>query len=225
MEISGPLGQRARGSVLLEKKEIAFAKPEASFVGSFFALNQLPKDSLPQVAVAGRSNVGKSSLLNHVLGHKKLARVSSTPGRTRSLNFFRIDNRFYVVDLPGYGYAKVSKSMRAEWGQLIEEYLTSADHLIGLILLLDCRRELTEQDGELIRWLSDRQLPVMVAITKADKLSKDKLNQKVRQFETELGIAVIPFSILSGIGRRTLLASLRQLVDEHMQQKKAQPNG
>ena len=188
-------------------------------------MNQLPKDRLPQIAVAGRSNVGKSSLLNHVLSHKKLARVSSTPGRTRSLNFFRIDNRFYVVDLPGYGYAKVSKSMRAEWGQLIEEYLTSAKQLIGLILLLDCRREPTEQDGDLIRWLSERQLPVMVAITKADKLSKDKLNRKVRQFEADLGVAVIPFSIVSGIGRKTLLASLRQLVDEHMQQIKAQPNG
>ena len=210
---------------MLEKLIIAFVRPEATFVGSFFALNQLPKDRSPQVAVAGRSNVGKSSLLNHMLGYKKLARVSSTPGRTRSLNFFRVDNRFYIVDLPGYGYAKVSKSMRAEWGQLIEEYLTSADQLIGLILLLDCRREPTEQDWELIGWLSERQLPIMVAITKADKLNKDKLNRKVHQFETELGVAVIPFSIVSGIGRRALLASMRQLVDEHMQQKKAKPNG
>ena len=188
-------------------------------------MNQLPKDRLPQIAVAGRSNVGKSSLLNHMLGYRKLARVSSTPGRTRSLNYFRIDSRYYVVDLPGYGYAKVSKSMRAEWGKLIEEYLTSCDDLIGLILLLDCRRDPTDQDWELINWLSERQLPVMVVITKSDKLSKDKLNRKVRQLETELGGAVIPFSIVSGGGRKVLMASLRQLVDEHMQQKKAQPNG
>ena len=225
MEIAGPVGQPARGSDLLEKQKIAFVKPEAAFVGSFFAMNQLPKDRLPQIAVAGRSNVGKSSLLNQTLGHKPLARVSSTPGRTRSLNFFKIDNRYYVVDLPGYGYAKVSKSMRADWGELIEEYLTSAENLIGLILLLDCRREPTEQDWELIGWLSERQLPVMVAITKADKLNKDNLNRKVRQFETELGVAVVPFSIVSGIGRRALMAALRELVDEHMQQKKAKPNG
>jgi GTP-binding protein len=210
---------------LLETQEIAFARPEASFVGSFFAMDQLPKDRLPQIAVAGRSNVGKSSLLNHMLGHRKLARVSSTPGRTRSLNFFQVEKRFYVVDLPGYGYAKVSKSMRIEWGQLIEEYLTSCDNLIGLILLLDCRREPTAQDWELIGWLAERQLPVMVAITKSDKLNKDKLNRKVRELEEKLGGAVIPFSIVSGGGRKVLLSSLRELVDEHMQQKKAHPNG
>ncbi len=188
-------------------------------------MNQLPKDRLPQIAVAGRSNVGKSSLLNHMLGYRKLARVSSTPGRTRSLNYFRVDKRYYVVDLPGYGYAKVSKSMSAEWGKLIEEYLTSVEDLIGLILLLDCRRELTDQDRELLEWLSERQLPVMVAITKSDKLNKDKLNRKVRQFEEELGVGVIPFSIVAGGGRKVLQASLRQLVDEHLQQKKAEPNG
>lgn len=211
--------------VLLERKKIVVTKPEASFVGSFFALDQLPRDRLPQVAVAGRSNVGKSSLLNQILSQRKLARVSSTPGRTRSLNFFKIDNRYYIVDLPGYGYAKVSKSMRDEWGKLIEDYLTSADSLIGLVLLLDCRRELTQQDWELIGWLSERQLPVMVAITKADKLNKDKLNRKVRQFEAELGVAVIPFSIISALGKKALLASIRRLVDEHLQQAKAKPNG
>lgn len=211
--------------VLLERKKIVVTKPEASFVGSFFALDQLPRDRLPQVAVAGRSNVGKSSLLNQILSQRKLARVSSTPGRTRSLNFFKIDNRYYIVDLPGYGYAKVSKSMRDEWGKLIEDYLTSEDSLIGLVLLLDCRRELTRQDWELIGWLSERQLPVMVAITKADKLNKDKLNRKVRQFEAELGVAVIPFSIISALGKKALLASIRRLVDEHLQQAKAKPNG
>ena len=211
--------------VLLEIKKIVVTKPEASFVGSFFALDQLPRDRLPHVAVAGRSNVGKSSLLNQILSQRKLARVSSTPGRTRSLNFFKIDNRYYIVDLPGYGYAKVSKSMRDEGGKLIEDYLTSEDSLIGLVLLLDCRRELTQQDWELIGWLSERQLPVMVAITKADKLNKDKLNRKVRQFEAELGVAVIPFSIISALGKKALLASIRRLVDEHLQQAKAKPNG
>ncbi len=210
---------------LLEKEKIVFRNPEASFVGSFFAPDQLPGDRLPQVAVAGRSNVGKSSLLNRLLDQRKLARVSSTPGRTRSLNFFRIDNRFYLVDLPGYGYAKVSKSMRAQWDKLIEEYLTSADRLIGLVLLLDCRREPTEQDWVIIEWLSRRQLPVVIAVTKVDKLSKDKLGRKIRQLEQDLGVAAIPFSTVTGTGRKMLLTSIRDLVDEHLKQVKARSNG
>lgn len=204
----------------VEKQEIAFVRPEASFVGSFFALNQLPRDRLPQIAVAGRSNVGKSSLLNQILGRRKLARVSNTPGRTRSLNFFKVDNRFYLVDLPGYGYAKVSKSMRAEWGKLIEDYLTSSDSLIGLVLLLDCRREPTEKDYELMEWLAERELPSLVAVTKGDKLSKSKLSEKVGQLEDELGVAAIATSTMTGIGKASLLASIRHLVDEHLQQTK-----
>jgi GTP-binding protein len=210
---------------LVEIQEIVFKRPEASFVGSFFALEQLPRDGLPQVAVAGRSNVGKSSLLNQIVGQRKLAKVSSTPGRTRSLNFFRLDNRFYLVDLPGYGYAKVSKTLREQWGRLIEQYLTSADRLIGLVLLLDCRREPTEQDRDLITWLSERQLPVMVAVTKADKLSKDKLMRKVDQVEQELGAAAMAFSTVTGIGRNALLASIRRLVDEHLQQTRIKIDG
>lgn len=212
-------------SGLLENHKIAFVKPEASFVGSFFALNQLPKDRLPQIAVAGRSNVGKSSLLNQIVGQRKLAKVSGTPGRTRSLNFFKVDNRFYLVDLPGYGYAKVSKSMRTEWGKLIEDYLTTAENLIGLVLLLDCRRDPTEKDGELIEWLSGRQIPVLLAITKADKLSKNKLSQKVVELENELGVAAIATSTLTGIGKKSLLASIRQLVVEHGQQTRTKLNG
>jgi GTP-binding protein len=210
---------------LLEKQEIVFKRPEASFVGSFFALDQLPRDGLPQVAVAGRSNVGKSSLLNQIVGQRKLAKVSSTPGRTRSLNFFRLDNRFYLVDLPGYGYAKVSKALREQWGRLIEQYLTSSDRLIGLVLLLDCRREPTEQDRDLIGWLAERQLPVMVAVTKTDKLSKDKLVRKMNQVEQELGAAAIAFSTVTGVGRNALLASIRHLVDERLQQMRIKGDG
>lgn len=194
-------------------------------MGSFFALNQLPRDRLPQIAVAGRSNVGKSSLLNRIVGRKKLAKVSRTPGRTRSLNFFRIDNRYYVVDLPGYGYAKVSKSMRDEWGQLIEDYLNKGSELIGLVLLLDCRRDVTEADWRLIEWLSERKLPVVVAVTKADKLTRDKLNRRVKTIETELGVAAIPFSVVTGIGKSELWRALNDLVSEHILQTKAKTNG
>lgn len=194
---------------------IVARNPDAEFVGSFFALDQLPRDRLPQIAVAGRSNVGKSSLLNRIVGRKKLAKVSRTPGRTRSLNFFRIDSSYYLVDLPGYGYAKVSKSMRDEWGQLIEDYLNEGKDLIGLLLLLDCRRDVTEADWRLIEWLSERKLPVLVAVTKADKLNRDKLNRRVQIIENELGVSAIPFSVVTGVGKNELWRALNDLVSDH----------
>ncbi len=150
----------------------------AEFATSVFRMDQLPRDGSPQVAVAGRSNVGKSSLLNKLWNRKGLAKVSGTPGKTRSLNFFRIDDTFYFVDLPGYGYAKVAKSVKATWGSLIEQYLTTGQELAGLLLLLDSRRDPTDEDRQLINWLVDRRLPVLAVITKADKVGRDQLNKK-----------------------------------------------
>ncbi len=164
--------------------------------------------------------MGKSSLLNNAVGVRKLAKVSKTPGRTRSLNFFKIDDRYYLVDLPGYGYAKVSKSMRAEWGRMIEDYLVNGERLIGLVLLLDSRRDPTPEDWELIQWLAGRQLPVLVVLTKADKLNKDKLNRKVQLVESELGVAVIPFSVVTPIGKHELMSAIQELVSEHTEQNK-----
>ncbi len=170
--------------------------------------------------MAGRSNVGKSSLLNQIVGQRKLAKVSSTPGRTRSLNYFKIDDRFYLVDLPGYGYAKVSKVLREQWGQLIEDYLTQCEDLIGMVLLLDVRRDPTAQDMELIAWLSERQLPVLIAVTKADKLTRDAQRKKVQQTEDELGASALAFSAVTGAGKNELMAAVRQLVNDHNLQKK-----
>jgi len=195
---------------------------EAGFIGSFYTMDQLPKDRRAQIAIAGRSNVGKSSLLNRLLGKKKkLAKVSSTPGKTQSLNFYLINEQFYLVDLPGYGYAKASKSARARWRELIEDYLTSEKRLIGLLLLLDCRRDITEEDQQLVAWLTERQLPVLVAITKSDKLSKDKVNRKVRQVESELEIGAIPSSTLSGLGKNELMNAIHELVKRHTTTQKA----
>jgi GTP-binding protein len=186
-----------------------------TFIGSFYSLDQLPKDRRPQIAFAGRSNVGKSSLLNKLVGRRKMAKVSSTPGKTRSLNFFRLNERFYFVDLPGYGYARVSKKEKEAWRQLLEEYLESSRHLIGLVLLIDCRRDPTEHDLQLVDWLGSRGLPVIVALTKADKVGRDHLKRKVRSIESQMGLAVVPFSAVAGTGKNELLRAVWQLVDEH----------
>ena len=183
------------------------------FVDSCHSLSQLPKDKKAHIAIAGRSNVGKSSLLNKFAGLKKLAKVSSTPGKTRALNFFDINNKFYLVDLPGYGYAKVSRSISKSWGILIEEYLLDCEKLIGLILLLDCRRDPSKEDLELLDWLSTRQLPVMTVMTKSDKLSKSRIIKKQLELEKEYGLVTIPFSVVSGVGIKELTDSIFNLAN------------
>jgi len=188
-----------------------------SFIGSFFELKQLPKDRLPQIAFAGRSNVGKSSLLNRVVGQKKMAKVSGTPGKTRSLNFFLVNENFYLVDLPGYGYAKVSKVMRNEWGRLIEDYLGKSEELVGLVLLLDCRRDPTEQDMQLLGWLRERNIPALISVTKTDKLTRDKTNRKVAEIEKKLGVSTIPFSSVTGTGKKELIGAIQSLIYEYYQ--------
>jgi GTP-binding protein len=195
--------------------QAAFARiTDCRFERSVYTVSQLPSDSLPQVAFAGRSNVGKSSLLNKLVGRKHLAKTSSTPGKTRSINFYLVNNRFYLVDLPGYGYAKAPASMRKEWGRLIEEYFERSGNLKGLVLLIDCRRDPTEDDLQLLSWLSARRLPAVVVLTKADKLSRHKLNSKVKTVEHSLDLSVIPFSVVSGEGKNELLKAIAHLLGE-----------
>ncbi|MBK7142166.1 MAG: YihA family ribosome biogenesis GTP-binding protein [bacterium] len=175
-------------------------------------MSQLPKDSRPQVALAGRSNVGKSTLLNRLVGHRNLAKVSSTPGKTRSLNFFSVSDRFYLVDLPGYGYAKVSKSLKDEWGKLIETYLRTSPNLTGLVILLDVRRDVTDDDLQMLEWLAKRSLPVLAVVTKTDKVSRNLCNKKVADVERQLEIPAIPFSSITGIGKDELIGSILDLI-------------
>ena len=197
-----------------ETRVIGTEQFNASFVGSFPSLKFIPRDRRPEVAIAGRSNVGKSSLLNKLVGQKKLAKVSQTPGKTRALNYFMIDDRFYLVDLPGYGYAKVSKKIKEAWGELIETYLTQCETLIGHILLLDARRDPTIEDQQLLQWLEARQLPTMLVLTKADKLTRNQLNQKLAKTERELGLPAIASSIKTGQGKRELARAVMELVNE-----------
>ncbi len=183
-------------------------------MGSFYKYDQLPRDRRPQIAFAGRSNVGKSSLLNKLTGHKKLAKVSNTPGKTRALNFFLANDKFYFVDLPGYGYARVSKTERAGWARLLEEYLERSEDLKGLVILMDSRREATEHDLQLFEWLARRELPGIVVVTKADKLNRDKINQKVRQVEADFGLTAIPFSTITGVGKNELQSAVMELLGQ-----------
>ncbi|MBD3403856.1 YihA family ribosome biogenesis GTP-binding protein [candidate division GN15 bacterium] len=186
----------------------------AEYVGSYYELARIPKDPRPQVALAGRSNVGKSSLLNKLVGQKGLAKVSGTPGKTRSLNFFLVNENFYLVDLPGYGYARVPKAVKESWGELVEQYLTGASRLIGLVLLLDSRRDPTPEDAQMLEWLAARELPALIVLTKADKLKRSQINQKVQQVERDLQLSAIPTSVKSGMGKNDLVRAIVDLVEE-----------
>src|SRR5436190_14778359 len=175
-----------------------------------------PDSSLPEVAFAGRSNVGKSSLLNCLVRRKSFARVSRTPGRTREINFFRVNNGFVLVDLPGYGYARVSKQQKSEWKPLMESYLRRTTQLRGIVLLLDIRREPSEDDRAMLDFLAEMEVPTIVALTKIDKLGKSAARERVAELAETLRLSneqVIRFSAHSGEGRVELLEAITYLVD------------
>jgi GTP-binding protein len=183
-----------------------------------------PDSSLPEIAFAGRSNVGKSSLLNSLVRRKSFARVSRTPGRTREINFFRINNEFVLVDLPGYGYAKISKERKLEWRPMIESYLRRTTQLRGIVLLLDIRRDPSEDDRAMLDYLAELEVPTIVALTKTDKLSRVAAAARAHQVSIALQLEsdqVIPFSAHSGEGRVDLLEAIVQLVTAGPEEEKA----
>src|SRR5687768_6622934 len=175
-----------------------------------------PESNLPEIAFAGRSNVGKSSLLNTLVRRKSFARVSRTPGRTREINFFRVNNTFVLVDLPGYGYARISKEKKAEWRPMIESYLRRTTQLRGIVLLLDIRREPSEDDRAMLDFLAEVEVPTIVALTKTDKLSKAAARESAVEIARSLALEaeqVIPFSAHTGEGRVELLEAITSLVE------------
>ncbi len=174
-----------------------------------------PESTLPEIAFAGRSNVGKSSLLNALVRRKSFARVSKTPGRTREINFFRINNQFLFVDLPGYGYARISKEKKAEWRPLIESYLGRTAQLRGLVLLLDIRRDPSDDDRSMLDFLAQLEIPTIIALTKSDKITRAAVQARVNEISRALSVEaeqIIPFSVMSGSGRVELLEAIMQLV-------------
>jgi GTP-binding protein len=174
-----------------------------------------PETTLPEVAFAGRSNVGKSSLINTLLRRSKAARVSNTPGRTREINFFKINEQFILVDLPGYGYARISKDRKAEWQPMIEGYLSSSPNLRGIVQLLDVRHDPTKDDLQMFDFLATVGVPTMVVMTKTDKLTKSQAAARITAISASLGLEddqVIPFSSETGFGRDDLAESLLALI-------------
>ena len=187
----------------------------AKFFCSAVTPGQYPPDDLPEVAFAGRSNVGKSSLINEILNRKKLVRTSKTPGRTQLLNFFEINELWRFVDLPGYGYAKVPAEVQKRWRPMVESYLTTRVNLRGMVWLLDIRREVSKEDLHLWDWLQAMQVPVIIVVTKADKLSKNKRNKQAASIAKSLGRTaqeLIQFSATSGEGKDEIWQALRQLL-------------
>lgn len=170
-------------------------KVKARFITSAAESKQFPPENLPEIAVVGRSNVGKSSLINVLTGQDGLARTSRTPGRTRLVNWFEIDGKFHLVDLPGYGYAEVSRAMRESWRPLIENYLSERKTLAGVLLLIDVRRGVQDEELDFVPWLEARGTPIVVALTKADKLAKNKRMLEVTKARKALGLKRDPFAV------------------------------
>lgn len=176
-----------------------------------------PEAGLPEIAFAGRSNVGKSSLLNRLVHRKKFARVSNTPGRTREINFFKVNDRFILVDLPGYGYARISKERRAEWKPLIESYLRSSRDLRGIVQLLDVRHEPTADDRRMLDFLGELGIPAVVVLTKIDKLTPAQRASRIAELASELSLdddQLIPFSAVTGDGRNDLAEAVEALLNQ-----------
>lgn len=176
-----------------------------------------PEHQLPEVAFSGRSNVGKSSLINALVRRKAFARVSKTPGRTREINFFEVNKQFVIADLPGYGYAKISKERQEAWRPLIEGFLRGSSKLAGIVQLLDIRRELTDEDRQMFELLGETEVPTLIVVTKADKLSKAAAKAAVAGLAKALRVdeeQILPFSAVTGEGRDDLAEAVVALVAE-----------
>ncbi|KAA3598706.1 MAG: YihA family ribosome biogenesis GTP-binding protein [Calditrichaeota bacterium] len=163
----------------------------SKFIKSVYSKKEFIEDPLPQIAFSGRSNVGKSSLINSIVGMKELAKISSKPGKTRCINYFNIDEKFYLVDLPGYGYARVSGKMQNTWGKLITDYYTESKNLKFVIQLIDSRLTPQKSDVEMFNWLLDNEISVLPVFTKVDKLNQSLRTKNFKIFKKTFGLEEI----------------------------------
>ncbi|MDN5832099.1 MAG: ribosome biogenesis GTP-binding protein YihA/YsxC [Lactococcus lactis] len=188
----------------------------AEIVISAVSKKQYPKSALAEVALAGRSNVGKSSFINTLIDRKKLARTSSKPGRTQTINFYLIENKFHFVDLPGYGYAKVSKQERAKWGEMIDEYFANRKQLQAVVSLIDMRHDPSEGDVQMYDFLKYYNFPVIVVATKADKVAKNKREQQISRIKEILDFDendyFVVFSTVSKEGKEEAWKAIEEFI-------------
>lgn len=184
----------------------------AEFLTSAVNAQGYPAHGLKEIALVGRSNVGKSSLINTLVGRKKFARTSNQPGRTQTLNFYRVDT-LCLVDLPGYGFAKVPEGVRKKWGPMIEDYLTGRPNLVGVLHLVDVRHKPTPDDQTMNLWLRDMDMPYVLIATKLDKISRGKYGQHSKAIRESLGVEPLLFSAETKQGRDQILALVHKLMD------------
>lgn len=187
----------------------------ADFIRAAESKKDYPNSAMKEIAFAGRSNVGKSSAINTLLGRRNLVRTSKTPGRTRNLNFFLINEHFFFVDLPGYGYAAVPQEIRRRWGPMIESYLTQRTQLAGVVLMLDARLEPTEADLGLMKFLQGHVIPFIVVVTKSDKLSRSQITSRKQSVEARVTqeVPVLIFSSVNGYGKNQLWNEIKKLIE------------
>ncbi|MCL2664838.1 MAG: ribosome biogenesis GTP-binding protein YihA/YsxC [Defluviitaleaceae bacterium] len=194
-------------------RQIVYAALAATAVNKW----QYPADGKPEIVFAGKSNVGKSSLINAMLGRKKLARCSQTPGKTRTINFYDVEHEIIFVDLPGYGYAKVSKTESAKWGKMVESYIKDRRELAAVIMLLDIRHVPGANDIQLFEWFAHFEIPVILAATKSDKISRGQIQKNVAVIKKTLQSGetpVIPFSSENKSGRDELWDLILNAIDK-----------
>ena len=181
--------------------------------------SRLPDNTLPEIAFAGKSNVGKSSLINALMNRKALARTSAQPGKTQTINFYNINDAMYLVDLPGYGYAKVAQEVREKWGKLIERYLHGSKQLKAVFLLIDIRHEPSENDRQMYEWIVYQGYDPIIIATKLDKIKRSQLQKQLKTLRTGLGVKpgtqLLPFSALTKQGRDEIWAVMDEILEEN----------
>lgn len=178
--------------------------------------SKLPENTLPEIAFAGKSNVGKSSLINAVMNRKSLARTSSQPGKTQTINFYNLNGKMYLVDLPGYGYANVSVSVKEQWGKMIERYLLSSKQLRAIFLLIDIRHDPSANDVNMYKWIVDKGYSPIIVCTKLDKINRSQVQKQLKAVREKLGAGketkMIPFSATTKQGRDEIYALMDEIL-------------
>jgi len=191
---------------------------EARYVITAIKPEQYPVHDLPEIALVGRSNVGKSSLINTLLNRKNLARVAAAPGKTREINFYQIDRALYLTDLPGYGYARVSKSEKACWGEMIETYLQSRTQLKLILMVVDIRHTPTADDQLIYRWINGQGKAYLVVASKSDKIPRGRIGNRLQEIRTILDMrkteSLTPFSAVTKEGRKEIWIQINKIIDK-----------